>query len=125
MGKRIFIYVFWLLLFCMMSGQVIGQNKSVESHSHTCKTVLALKNNLLYDLALAPNIEVELPLGKRWSLNVEYNALGGLTADVISAISSFREGQRRVTGWETAIRAEDCPDTSWEHMPKEVPMIFS
>lgn len=51
------------------------------------------------------------------------NALGGLTADVISAISSFREGQRRVTGWETAIRAEDCPDTSWEHMPKEVPMI--
>ena len=23
-------------------------------------------------LALAPNIEVELPLGKRWSLNVEY-----------------------------------------------------
>lgn len=32
------------------------------------------------------------------------NALGGLTADVISAISSFREGQRRVTGWETAIR---------------------
>ena len=103
MGKRIFIYVFWLLLFCMMSGQVIGQNKSVESHSHTCKTVLALKNNLLYDLALAPN----------------------MTADVISAISSFREGQRRVTGWETAIRAEDCPDTSWEHMPKEVPMIFS
>lgn len=125
MGKRIFIYVLWLLLFCMMSGQVIGQNKSAESHSHTCKTVLALKNNLLYDLALAPNIEVELPLGKRWSLNVEYNALGGLTADVISAISSFREGQRRVTGWETAIRAEDCPDTSWEHMPKEVPMIFS
>ena len=72
MGKRIFIYVLWLLLFCMMSGQVIGQNKSAESHSHTCKTVLALKNNLLYDLALAPNIEVELPLGKRWSLNVEY-----------------------------------------------------
>lgn len=29
--------------FCMMSGQVIGQNKSAESHSHTCKTVLALK----------------------------------------------------------------------------------
>ena len=71
MGKRIFIYVLWLLLFCMMSGQVIGQNKSAESHSHTCKTVLALKNNLLYDLALAPNIEVELPLGKRWSLNVK------------------------------------------------------
>ncbi len=29
-------------------------------------TVLALKNNLLYDLALAPNIEIEIPVGKRW-----------------------------------------------------------
>ena len=29
------------------------------------KTVLAVKNNLLYDLALAPNIEVEIPIGKR------------------------------------------------------------
>lgn len=36
------------------------------------KTVLAVKNNLLYDLVLAPNIEVEIPLGKRWSLNTEY-----------------------------------------------------
>lgn len=36
------------------------------------ETVLAVKNNLLYDLALAPNIEVEIPLGKRWSLNTEY-----------------------------------------------------
>ena len=31
-----------------------------------------MKNNLLYDLALAPNIEVEIPIGKRWSLNTEY-----------------------------------------------------
>lgn len=36
------------------------------------KTVLAIKNNLLYDLALAPNLEIELPMGKRWSLNAEY-----------------------------------------------------
>ena len=36
------------------------------------QTVLAVKNNLLYDLALAPNIEVEIPMGKRWSLNTEY-----------------------------------------------------
>ena len=36
------------------------------------KTVLAVKNNLLYDLALAPNIEVEIPIGRRWSLNTEY-----------------------------------------------------
>lgn len=36
------------------------------------RTVLAVKNNLLYDLALAPNIEIELPIGRRWSLNTEY-----------------------------------------------------
>ena len=34
----------------------------------------ALKTNLLFDLAFAPNIELELPFGKsnRWSLNVEW-----------------------------------------------------
>ena len=36
------------------------------------ETILAVKNNLLYDLALAPNIEVEIPMGRRWSLNTEY-----------------------------------------------------
>ena len=36
------------------------------------RTVLALKNTLLYDLALAPNIEVEIPLNRRWSVNAEY-----------------------------------------------------
>lgn len=35
-------------------------------------TVVALKNNILYDLALAPNVEVEVPVGRRWSLNAEY-----------------------------------------------------
>ena len=36
------------------------------------RTVLAVKNNILYDLALAPNLEVEVAIGKRWSLNTEY-----------------------------------------------------
>ena len=38
------------------------------------KPLLALKTNMLYDLALAPNIEVELPFGrnKRWSVMAEY-----------------------------------------------------
>lgn len=34
--------------------------------------VLALKNNLLYDAALLPNIELEFYLGRRWSVNLEY-----------------------------------------------------
>lgn len=32
----------------------------------------ALKTNLLFDLALTPNIEAEIPLGKRWSVDLEY-----------------------------------------------------
>lgn len=36
------------------------------------RVIVALKNNILYDLALVPNIEVELSIGKRWSLNTEY-----------------------------------------------------
>ena len=36
------------------------------------KVMVALKNNMIYDLALAPNVEVEFSTGKRWSLNVEY-----------------------------------------------------
>lgn len=36
------------------------------------RVILALKNNILYDLALAPNLEVEFSIGKRWSLNTEY-----------------------------------------------------
>ena len=36
------------------------------------KPVLALKTNLLFDAALMPNVEIEVPIGKRWSLNSEY-----------------------------------------------------
>jgi len=34
--------------------------------------LFAVKTNLLFDAALMPNIEVEVPIGKRWSLNGEY-----------------------------------------------------
>lgn len=34
--------------------------------------LFAVKTNLLFDAALMPNIEIELPIGKRWSLNGEY-----------------------------------------------------
>lgn len=36
------------------------------------KYVLAIKNNLLYDLVLAPNLEVEIPVGGHWSFNTEF-----------------------------------------------------
>lgn len=39
--------------------------------THLRRPLFALKTNLLFDAALMPNIEVEVPLGNRWSLNGE------------------------------------------------------
>ena len=36
------------------------------------RPLFAVKTNLLFDAALMPNIELEVPIGKRWSLNGEY-----------------------------------------------------
>lgn len=54
--------------------RVVEQEYTVATETRQTKrtTVLALKNNLLYDLALAPNLEIEVPIGKHWSLNTEY-----------------------------------------------------
>lgn len=53
--------------------RMVEQEYTVATEARQTKrtTVLALKNNLLYDLALAPNLEIEVPIGKRWSLNTE------------------------------------------------------
>lgn len=36
------------------------------------RPILAVSTNLLYDLAITPNIAVEVPLGKHWSLLADY-----------------------------------------------------
>lgn len=36
------------------------------------RPLFALKTNLLFDAALMPNIEIEVPIGHRWSVNGEY-----------------------------------------------------
>lgn len=36
------------------------------------RPLFAVKTNLLFDAALMPNIEIEVPIGKRWSVNGEY-----------------------------------------------------
>lgn len=48
--------------------------ESIQCHYKGFKPLLAVKTNLLYDLILAPNIEVEVPIGRngRWSLMAEY-----------------------------------------------------
>ncbi len=35
--------------------------------------IIALKTNLLYDLLATPNIEIEVPIGDKWSISAEYN----------------------------------------------------
>ena len=43
-----------------------------QSATYTVKRpLLALKTNLLFDAALMPNIEAEVPIGNRWSVNGE------------------------------------------------------
>lgn len=49
----------------------IADNASITSNTPR-RPLFALKTNLLFDAALMPNIELELPIGKRWSLNAEY-----------------------------------------------------
>lgn len=48
------------------------QDSSVSASLRSAKPLFALKTNLLFDAALMPNIELEVPIGKRWSVNGEY-----------------------------------------------------
>lgn len=46
------------------------QELSAASPHH--RPLFALKTNLLFDAALMPNVEIEVPIGNRWSVNGEY-----------------------------------------------------
>lgn len=48
----------------------VTENKTVAKKIE--RYHIALKTNLLYDVAITPNLELEFPLGKRWSVNLEY-----------------------------------------------------
>lgn len=67
-----------LLSAASVQNEIISFSKTLnpstpsETSAVTPKTVLALKNNLLYDLVLAPNLEMEIPVGDHWSLNAEF-----------------------------------------------------
>lgn len=67
------------------------------------KVIVALKNNILYDLVLAPNVEVELSIGRKWSLNTEYKCPWWLNSRHSFAISFSREVWKFVIGWATEI----------------------
>lgn len=75
------------------------------------RRLLGLKTNLLFDLALTPNLELEIALGKRWSFAMEYMYTNWLKDDdtfcwqLLSGGVEFRRwlGDRRIdnimNGW--------------------------
>ncbi|MFI3239458.1 MAG: DUF3575 domain-containing protein [Bacteroidales bacterium] len=77
----------------------------------------AVKTNLLYDLALTPNVEIEIPLGNRWSVAGEWIFPWWVTKDngnALEILSGQVEGRfwlgnrnRRalLTGWFAGLYA--------------------
>lgn len=53
------------------SGDNGNDHGSIKKKYNKPIPLLALKTNMLFDIALMPNIEIEIPVGKRWSLNGE------------------------------------------------------
>ena len=49
----------------------VRQTSPIMTFEQQRKTILAVKSNLLYDAVTALNVEVEVPIGERWSVAVE------------------------------------------------------
>lgn len=71
-GKYINQLFFCILLLLVTASPGFARKKKSIGASELKTPVLALKTNLLYDAVLIPNVELEVPLGRRWSLNGEY-----------------------------------------------------
>ena len=54
------------------NAQTTGSANAIVPGKSRRRPLFAVKTNLLFDAALMPNIELEVPIGKRWSLNGEY-----------------------------------------------------
>ncbi len=57
-------------MLTLVAVTIRAQNLETERKAPR-RPFIALKTNLLFDLALMPNIEVEVPIGNRWSVNGE------------------------------------------------------
>ena len=83
--------------------------------------MVALKNNMIYDLVLVWNVEVEFSIGKRWSLNTEYKmSLVVEQSETVLLSASFRGGVEVRHWWaaEICVGLENYPGvyTEGEHM---------
>lgn len=56
----------------LQSGKTMYPQRNPVAASCRRRPLLALKTNLLFDAALMPNVEIEVPVDKRWSVNGEY-----------------------------------------------------
>lgn len=59
-----------IVLLTLVAVTIRAQNLETERKAPR-RPFIALKTNLLFDLALMPNIEAEVPIGNRWSVNGE------------------------------------------------------
>jgi hypothetical protein len=66
---------------------------------------IALKNNLLYDAALLPNLTAEIYLGKQWSLAIEGN------------LSWWASGEADKNGWYHRIQTIGAEGRYWVQSP--------
>ena len=118
MGKCTTIFSIFVLL-CLLPPNIDAQPIEYKNQKeNTGKTILAVKNNLLYDIALAPNIEIEVPIGRQWSLNAEYkcpwwlNSKHGFCYQLLSGGVEARcwlgkrKNRERLTGHFLGIYAE-------------------
>ena len=73
--KRLFLLSSWLLCMCGISAQEIQSDSyTSDTSSETLSNISAppffwaMKTNTLYDLALIPNVGVEVYVGRQWSV---------------------------------------------------------
>ena len=96
---------------CLSDTIFIEKERLVQDCELERKPLFALKTNLLYDAATMLNVEIEIPLGQRWSIAGEYIFPWWLWEDkqiAIEMLSASLEGRywfgnrtdkRELTGW--------------------------
>ncbi len=92
-------------------------NNTVEDDEPDKKPLFAIKTNLLYDIALMPSIELEVPIGERWSVAGEWIFPWWITKDngnALQMLSGQVEGRYwfgeratkpQLTGWFAGLYA--------------------
>lgn len=66
------VYIKRFILCSGLLFSLLLQSYAQSDTSNSGTPTLTLKTNLLFDATLIPNIEVEIPIGERWSVSGEY-----------------------------------------------------